>query len=313
MNSALADEALDVAAALRKALTAAGGMGLVRAAATDPSARITSEAALDSVGLWGLDPLETQLELEVAAAACHVAGHFALPYPLVERLGRRDAGATTLVAVNGPRIAAHVDLPLDWSALDLTGTSYRILRIDPEYGSQLAPFAARVEVTPADVRDPGGAALLCTLQAWWLLGLVEHALADTVQYAREREQFGQALITFQGAGFQLADMSVATQSLVELAKYTLWSLAQQPASALTDAVGLRLAALQTAGLVLRGAHQLHGAMGFTDEVGISWLSRASQVPRRLPEGEHRTAAVLTSLIERDGWSEFGHVGTSAMV
>lgn len=309
MNGALADEAVEVAGALHKALASAGGMGLVRAASTDASARSTAERALESIGLWDIDPLSTQLELEVAASACHVAGHFAVPYPVVERLGRCNAEATTLVASDGARIASHLDLPLDWSALDLTGKPYRIGHIEPEHGSHLAPFAARLEVTPAGGLDQQGAALLCTLQAWWLLGLIEHALADTVQYAREREQFGRALITFQGAGFQLADMTVAAQSLSELAKYTLWSLAQDPRAALTDAVGLRLAALHAAGVVLRGAHQLHGAMGFTDEVDVSWLSRASQGPRRLPEGEHHTAALLTALVERDGWREFGSVET----
>ena len=136
--------------------------------------------------------------------------------------------------------------------------------------------------------------------------LLEHAVDDTVTYTREREQFGRRLIAFQGVGFQLADMAVAVEGLAELAKYTLWRLATAGEAAIVDAVALRAAAQSAAGTVLRGAHQLHGAMGFTDEVDVSWLSRASQMVRRLPEGAHARAGRLLSLIEADGWADFGH-------
>ena len=41
------------------------------------------------------------------------------------------------------------------------------------------------------------------------VGLAQAALDYAVGYAREREQFGRAIIDFQGMGFLLADMATA--------------------------------------------------------------------------------------------------------
>ncbi|WP_396655701.1 acyl-CoA dehydrogenase family protein [Microbacterium sp.] len=317
MNTRLSDEAIEVGKVVSESIAAAGGLDLLRRAVAEPSVREEAGGLLAGIGVWELDPLADRVELEVAASVCRAAGHFAVPYPVAERLGRRgDAGASMLVAQTAPRVAMHADLDLEWSAIDLCGQTYRVVAVAPELiGSHLAPFGARVDVASEGSADPLGAALLVTLQSWWLLGLLEHAMTDTVQYTREREQFGSPLIRFQAVGFGLADMSVATTSLAELAKYTLWSVGQRDGaeSALTDALGLRAAALSAADVVLRGAHQFHGAMGFTDEVGVSWLSRASHAVRRLPEGEHRTRGLLTELIERHGWEPYGRVRSVAPV
>jgi hypothetical protein len=44
------------------------------------------------------------------------------------------------------------------------------------------------------------------------VGLAQGALDYAVRYAREREQFGQAIIDFQGLGFMLADMATAVSA-----------------------------------------------------------------------------------------------------
>lgn len=308
MNGALADEAVEAGSVLREAIAGAGGVNLLRRAVADPAARTEVAGLFGAFGLWELAPLEDPLELEVAALACQAAGYYAAPYPIVERLARRAGDATALIARTSPRVASHIDLPLEWSALDLRGTAYRVSASGEPAATPLAPFVGPVSAEPTSDRDPAGAALLVTLQSWWLLGLLEHALADTVRYTREREQFGRAIIKFQGVSFLLADMTVEVEALTELAKYTLWSMASDAPSSLVDGLALRVAALSAADVVMRGAHQLHGAMGFTDEVDVSWMSRASQVPRRLPEGRHRSEGLLLELIERDGWRDFGTVG-----
>lgn len=54
--------------------------------------------------------------------------------------------------------------------------------------------------------------------------------------------------------------------------------------------------------MLWGAHQYHGAMGFTDEVDLSWLSRASQFVRRRPEGESATQELLAAKMTDHGFA-----------
>lgn len=315
MNGRLSEEALEVGDVIRAAIIAAGGTDLLRRAVADPARRNDAGDLLDAIGIWDLDVLGDQVEFEVAAAACHAAGYFALPYPIAERLAHAPgAVATVSVSDREPRVGNHVDLGLEWSGIDLTGREYRIAGVSESLlGSQIGPFASRLDAVPLDTHRPRAAAALATLQSWWLLGMLENAIDKTVRYTREREQFGRALIRFQAVGFTLADMIVASQSLAELAKYTVWSIAQTEGAdvALTDALALRVASLASAKVVMRGAHQLHGAMGFTDEVDVSWLSRASQSVRRLPEGEHRTGELLADSIALTGWDSVGRVRSIA--
>lgn len=310
MNGELADEARQLGKAVRESIAGAGGIDVLRRAVDDPAVRAAAATVLEPLGLWELAPTKDALELEASAAACHAAGWFAFPYPVAERLGRDDPAQATLLVGTGDRaVGMHLDLDLQWSALDQHG---RLLRLETGkrslLGTELAPFGVELSAEPVGgAARPRAAAVLTTLQVWWLLGLLEHAHADTLRYTQEREQFGRLLARFQAVGFRLADMTLAVRSLEELAKYTLWSIASDPdgESALVDAVALRLAALDAADVVLRGAHQLHGAMGFTDEVDTSWLSRASQAVRRLPAGREETNAALTALIGTAGFPQLG--------
>lgn len=306
MNGRLSEEVVGLQEVLHTQLTDAGGVDVLRRAVAEPGVREQAGAILDAAGVWDLDPLGEDIELEAAAAAAMAAGSVGLPYPVAERLARRaQAGATMLVSTTDPRrVAAHADLPLGWTAVDLTGGVYEVSGPASErLGTRLGPFVTEVTVRATGERDERTAALLSTLQSWWLLGLLRAAFADTLQYTGEREQFGRVLSAFQTVRFRLADLEVAIIGLEELAKHTLWSVREHDgAEALTDALGLRLCALEAAGIVLRGAHQLHGAMGFTNEVDVSWLSRASQPVRRLPEGETQTNDLFVAALGRTGYA-----------
>ena len=309
MNPQVSAEALELGGLVRQRIEAEGGVDLLRRCASEPSGRDAIGRMLAELGIWELDASEGAVELEAAAEVCRAAGAFALPYPVVERLGRSGgAGATALIAREGLSVGMHLDLGLGWNALDLTGRVYEVAAADvPALRTQLAPFGSELKTSPGDELEPYRAAVLSTLNSWWLLGLLESAFEDTSNYTHEREQFGQQLVRFQSVAFQLAEMSLAVVSVGELAKYTLWALSSgsDPLDSLIESLALRVAAQQAADVVLRGAHQLHGAMGFTDEVNISWLSRASQGPRRLPEDRQRTLGLFTELVEARGYADFG--------
>jgi hypothetical protein len=295
----LCEEALGLADVVRSQVEGLGGVQILRTAVRDPAARGTVDAVLDRAGVWQLDPLADATELEAAAAVCQVAGEFALPYPVAERLARTPGGAATLLVScrEARRLGAHVDLELGWTGVDLTGATYDVSDFArPLLGTKLGPFAGEVDARLRPGHAPRVAALITVFQCWWLLGLSQAALADTIDYTGVRAQFGRPLRAFQSVGFGLADMTVAADGLGELAKYALWSVREDTDGdiALTDALSLRVAALEAAGVVMRGAHQYYGAMGFTDEVDVSWLSRASQFVRRLPDSESVTQELLAA-------------------
>ncbi|WP_182481307.1 acyl-CoA dehydrogenase family protein [Nocardioides immobilis] len=280
----------------------------------DPASREQEiESLLQPLGLWDLDVTDSQIELEAAAEACRVGGTTALPYPIAERLASGSAGSwATLVDGPGPALIAHGDLEGPWQALDLAGRTFTVTGAGGGVvGGRLAPFLGAVEVSTSDsVDDPALAARVGTLQSWWLLGVLQRAVDDTRVYLTEREQFGRQLAQFQALRFQLADMSVAVQRSEELAKYTAWSLAHHdPSEQVVDAIALRQGLIQACETVLRGSHQLYGAMGFCDETDVSILSRLSHSVRRLPVGEEDLATLLgTMILDRGFRGPFATLG-----
>jgi alkylation response protein AidB-like acyl-CoA dehydrogenase len=153
--------------------------------------------------------------------------------------------------------------------------------------------------------------MLLTLTAWQTLGTLERALELAVEHVNTRHQFGGPLARFQAVQFQIADATVAVQSLRELAHFTLWRLWVAPLDRLVDALALRAHALESAHAVLRTCHQLHGAIGFCDEHDLSILSRHAQPLLRLSAGLEATTEQLMAAIDHTGFDSLFDAGATA--
>jgi acyl-CoA dehydrogenase len=110
-----------------------------------------------------------------------------------------------------------------------------------------------------------------------LAAALEQVLAWTVQYAGERHQFGRPLGRFQAVQMELAQMAgevTAVTALVDAAVQTLDGATAPPTR---DVVLAAAAAKVRAGaaveVVARLAHQVHGAIGFTQEYRLHHLTR----------------------------------------
>jgi len=232
----------------------------------------------------------------------------ALPHPVAERLTAQVLGDGDAVAWAAPAGGAGsgglwANLVHDrsaWSLLTTDGRLHTVSRVDRPAGSRLGPFVVRCEAVDVRPAPAGVPATALVLGAYTLLGMVERAYELTCEHVRSRAQFGRPLVEFQAVQHQLADALVAIQRAEALAVHSLWSLSSDPSSALVDAVGLRSTLLDSADVVFRAGHQLHGASGFCDETPISWLSRHSQPLRRLPAAGPATDAWLAELACRDG-------------
>ncbi|MEU9253607.1 acyl-CoA dehydrogenase family protein [Streptomyces sp. NPDC048270] len=101
-----------------------------------------------------------------------------------------------------------------------------------------------------------GRTAACVLAAE-AVGAAGQALARTVEYVRQREQFGRAIGSFQAVKHRLADLYVQVEAARSAAYYAAWD-PRQGALALAQALeALRM----TAGEAI----QLHGGIGFTWE------------------------------------------------
>jgi 3-oxo-4-pregnene-20-carboxyl-CoA dehydrogenase alpha subunit len=315
VNIDLSAEAVEYGRVARQALEAAGGDSLVQTAEHEPSRREGLVGpVLAELGAWDLDPRGSADELEAAAALCRSAGWWGVAYPVAERLARPAHGAADgLLVVADVAPAGAVDfLPgLRWAAVTLDGRRHRATALPAEgpvrrtafvTGLDLQPLADGADGADGDADVALGLALGLVLPCWTLLGMLDRALALARAHVLERQQFGQALASFQGVQFQLTDAEVERSGVEELAGYALWAVEAGRAEAVDDALALRLAAVEAADVVFRVAHQLHGAIGFCDETTLSWISRYSQPLRRLPLGLSATRDQLTRRIGRRGLS-----------
>jgi hypothetical protein len=313
MNLELPETAIDFGVAAERAFTDAGGVDLARRAEAEPQVRAgVVGPLLDQLGALDLraaDDVDTAL---AGGELCRVAGRCALPYPVIAVLasGTQDWLPAALVDPVVPR-ADHGDLFPRWRLAAIDGAVWEGRPEGPPLGTELGPFVVDMAVSTTDDPEPVDMAMLLTLTAWQTLGTLERALELAVEHVNARHQFGGPLARFQAVQFQIADATVAVQSLRELAHFTLWRLWAAPLDRLVDALALRAHALESAHAVLRTCHQLHGAIGFCDEHDLSILSRNAQPLLRLSAGLEATTEQLMAAIDDTGFDSLFDAGATA--
>jgi alkylation response protein AidB-like acyl-CoA dehydrogenase len=109
------------------------------------------------------------------------------------------------------------------------------------------------------------------------MGGAQHALAITVQYAKDREQFGKPLGAFQAIAHYLADAKTTVDGGTLLVYEAAWARASgRPVDQLAPMA--KLFACQTFRDVTAMAQQVFGGVGFTVEYDIQlYFRRAKQL------------------------------------
>ncbi len=115
------------------------------------------------------------------------------------------------------------------------------------------------------------------LQAALAMGGAQHALAITVQYAKDREQFDKPLGAFQALAHYLADAKTNVDGGTLLVYEAAWARAEgRPVDRLAPMA--KLFAAQTFRDVTAMAQQIFGGVGFTIEYDIQlYFRRAKQL------------------------------------
>jgi len=303
MRVELPAEGLEFGRGLAAALRKAGGVELAREAFSDPSVRTTVvQSILENSGALDLDAREGLDEVTAAAAACRAAGSVALPYPLAGRLAGAAADAVGVVFVSRSAPATdHADLTIGWTAVAPDGARAAVTGASATSLALSSRAAGGLEVGAWSAGSVAPATLLMLLQGWSVLGSLDSALALTLQYSRDRVQFGHSIADYQGIQFQLAAAFVELSALEVTCEDAVTSYAADADAALVDMIALRVATLEAAHKVLGICHQVHGAIGFTDEHDLSWLTRYGHLIRRSPLGTSGTLAWLTAEIDRSGF------------
>ena len=112
------------------------------------------------------------------------------------------------------------------------------------------------------------------------LGIAEAAYAASVQYARQREAFGQKIGEFQGISFKLADMKTrieASRLLTYNAAMAKERSKQSGERFTLQASMAKLFASETAMFVTHAALQIHGGIGYSKELPIERYFRDAKI------------------------------------
>lgn len=114
------------------------------------------------------------------------------------------------------------------------------------------------------------------------VGAASRALELSLEFAKEREQFGRSIATYQGVEFMLADMAAE----IAAAKSLLYRVAWRGARAEIDpkdfhalASTVKISCSEMAGRVIDKAVQIHGGRGYMREYPVERLYRELRVDR----------------------------------
>ncbi|WP_030850861.1 acyl-CoA dehydrogenase family protein [Streptomyces sp. NRRL F-4474] len=159
--------------------------------------------------------------------------------------------------------AGELRLAASGEVLRSTDPARRLSRPSAAGGELLAAGPAVARAAAAAGR---WARLLTAAQC---LGVGEALLERTVGYVKQRTQFGAPIGSFQAVKHRLADTLLA----LEFARPLLWAAALSTAPG--DVAAAKLRCGEAAYRAAMTALQLHGAVGYTEELDLSlWLRKA---------------------------------------
>jgi hypothetical protein len=280
MRFAPSPEQTDFGRTLRRFLDSAGVPAVVRAWAdgdADPGRKLW--ARLAELGVTSLGRPEhgaTPVDLVLGFVEL---GRAAVPGPFVESVAVLPALGVDGDALATIAFAPHVPYALDGVVADevylLDGAELLTARVVREHDSvDRARRLAEIEaVGPVRQVDPAAAfdagALATAAQIY---GAGRAVLDMASAYAKQREQFGKPIGSFQAVKHQLADALVG----LELARPLLFgaALAMGTATQGRDVSAAKVACTDAAYRASRTALQVHGAIGYTAEYDLAlWLTK----------------------------------------
>jgi len=113
------------------------------------------------------------------------------------------------------------------------------------------------------------------------MGASQRALELSLAFAKERTQFGQAIMRFQAIEFMLADMAAELMAAKAMLYRVCWEAARGADRKRTHAMAsaVKLVCSETAGRIIDRAVQIHGGRGYMREQPVERLWRELRVDR----------------------------------
>jgi alkylation response protein AidB-like acyl-CoA dehydrogenase len=121
-------------------------------------------------------------------------------------------------------------------------------------------------------------------------GVLRQLHDGTVDYTKQRKQFGVPISTFQALQHRMVDMFIQVEQSVSMATMATMMLDGSDAERAKAAAAAKVLVGKACKFVGHGAIQLHGGMGMTDELAIShFFKRAIMIESQFGNTDHHLA------------------------
>lgn len=161
-----------------------------------------------------------------------------------------------------------VEHKLGQAASDTCGLRFEDLHLEPEYLLGEEGRGYSIALSNLETGRIGIAAQS--------IGMAQAALEIAVDYARERQSMGKAIIDHQAVGFRLADLASRLEAAKQLVLHAA-SVKDTGAPCLKEASMAKLVASETAEAVCSGAIQTLGGYGYLEEFVLAKIYRDVRV------------------------------------
>lgn len=138
-------------------------------------------------------------------------------------------------------------------------------------------------------------------------GALERVLELTITYSKEREQFGRPISRFQAIQHHIANISAEVTAATMSVSHAIESFSGEPND---EIIFAKICTSKAATIVTPIAHQVHGAIGFTDEHVLHQSTRRLWSWRDEYGTESDWAEKLGDIVIQNGSDELWSVITS---
>ena len=131
------------------------------------------------------------------------------------------------------------------------------------------------------------------------LGAAQNMLEQAIAYSLQREQFGRVIGSFQAVKHMCAEMAAELEPCRAMVWYAAYAFDSIPDEARLTACHTKAHLSEVGTFVAKTATEVHGGIGFTEELGLHYWFKRIGVNRQLlggPEMVREEAAKLQNLI-----------------
>lgn len=122
------------------------------------------------------------------------------------------------------------------------------------------------------------------------VGLMRKVLADTVEYAKQRQQFGQPIGSFQVLQHRMVDMYMELEQAVSAVYLAVLHLDGDDAGRERAVSATKATIGRAARFIGQNAVQLHGGMGMTEELAVGhYFKRLTAIEYEFGTADHHIA------------------------